>query len=64
MQIIWDKVYNKDGNIKSKAIREEKVTCENAENCLQILQNYPDIKNLIVINEWPYVKERFLQLKR
>ena len=66
MQIIWDKVYNKDGNIKSKAIREEKsfVTCENAENCLQILQNYPDIKNLIVINEWPYVLRAVLTTKK
>ena len=66
MQIIWDKVYNKDGNIKSKAIREEKsfVTCENAENCLQILQNYSDIKNLIVINEWPYVLRAVLTTKK
>lgn len=66
MQIIWDKVYNKDGKIKSKTIREGKsfVTCENAENCLQILQKYPDISNLIVINEWPYLLRAILTTKK
>ena len=66
MQIIWDKVYNKDGKNKSKTIREGKsfVTCENAENCIQILQEYPDINNLIVINEWPYLLRAVLTTKK
>ncbi len=66
MQIIWNKVYNKDGNIKSNTVREGKsfVTCENAENCLQILQDYPDIKNLIVINEWPYLLRAVLTTQK
>lgn len=66
MQIIWDKVYNKNGAIKSKTIQEGKsfVTCENAENCLQIIQQYPDIRNLIVINEWPYLLRAILTTKK
>lgn len=66
MQIIWDKVYNKQGNIESKTVMDNSsvVTCENGENCLKILDEYPQIKNLIIINEWPYLLRAVLTTKK